>query len=97
MIPIFKSPQYEGDLAEIWDYIAQHNPVAADGAVMAIEQTIELLGEFPRIGSLCPHLAPGLRRTGWREYLIYYRVHEDMVEILRVLHGRRNITSRMFG
>jgi plasmid stabilization system protein ParE len=58
MISIVKSPQYELDLGEIWNYIAQHNSHAADGAVTAIEQTIELLGEFPRIGTLCPHLAP---------------------------------------
>jgi plasmid stabilization system protein ParE len=57
MIPIYRSPQYERDLAEIWNYIAQHNPDAADGAVLAIEQTIKLLGEFPRIGALCAHLS----------------------------------------
>jgi toxin ParE1/3/4 len=97
MIPIIKSPQYERDLAEIWNYIAQHNPDAADAVVTAIEHTIGLLGQFPRIGALSPHLAPGLRRTGWREYLIYYRVREDMVEIVRAFHGRRNITPKMFG
>ena len=97
MIPIVKSPQYESDLDEIWNHIARHNPVAADAVVMAIERTIELLGEFPGIGAPCPHLAPGLRRTRWREYLIYYRVRVDMVEIVRTVHGRRNITPKMFG
>src|SRR5688572_9914539 len=97
MIPIVKSPQYEDDLAEVWRHIAQHDPRATDAVVVAIERTIELLGEFPRIGTPCPHLAPGLRRTGWRDYLIYYRVRADMVEIVRALHGRRNITPKMFG
>jgi toxin ParE1/3/4 len=96
MIPILKSPQYERDLAEIWLHIAQHNPDAADRVVMAIENTIELLGEFPGIGAPCPHLGPGLRRTLWREYLIYYRIRQDRVEIVRTLHGRRNITPRSF-
>ena len=96
MIAIVKSPQYERDIAEIWHHIAQHNPVAADRVVMAIEGTIELLGHFPRIGTPCPHLAPGLRRTLWREYLIYYRPREDKVEIVRALHGRRNIAPNLF-
>jgi toxin ParE1/3/4 len=96
MIPIVKSPQYEQDLGEIWLHIAQDNPAAADRVVAAIENTIELLSEFPGIGAPCPHLAPGLRRTLWREYLIYYRVREDMVEIVRTLHGRRNITPQTF-
>jgi plasmid stabilization system protein ParE len=63
---------------------------------MAIENAIELLGEFPGIGAPCPHLGSGLRRTLWREYLIYYRVRGDRVEIVRTLHGRRNITPKSF-
>ena len=96
MISIVKSPQYERDIAEIWHHIAQHNPGAADRVVMAIENTIELLGEFPRIGTQCPHLAPGLRRTLWRQYLIYYRFSPNKVEIVRALHGRRNVTPHEF-
>ena len=97
MIPIVKSPQYERDIAEILHYIAEHNPEAADRVVLAIETTIELLAHFPGIGSPCAHLAPGLRRTLWREYLIYYRIRENKVEIVRALHGRRNITREDFG
>jgi hypothetical protein len=47
MIAIVKSPQYERDMEEIWEHIAQHNPDAADRVVMAVESMIELLGEFP--------------------------------------------------
>ena len=96
MIAIVKSPQYERDIEEIWNHIAQDNVDAADRVVMAIEDTIELLGQFPAIGTPCPHLAPGLRRTLWREYLIYYRPREDRIEIVRALHGRRDIASNLF-
>jgi len=96
MTPIVKSPHYERDMVEIWHHVAQHNPDAADRVVVAIENTIELLGQFPGIGTPCPHLAPGLRRTLWREYLIYYRLSEDRVEIVRALHGRRNATPDQF-
>ena len=96
MISIVKSPQYERDIAEIWHYLAQHNTEVADRVVMAIEDTIELLGDFPGIGTPCPHLAPALRRTLWREYLIYYRLREDRIEIVRALHGRRDIGPALF-
>jgi plasmid stabilization system protein ParE len=33
MIPIIKSPQYERDLAEIWDYIARDNVDAAGASI----------------------------------------------------------------
>jgi toxin ParE1/3/4 len=96
MTTIIKSPQYERDVTTIWDQIAQHSPDAADRVVMAIENAIELLVHFPRIGTPCPHLAPELRRMMWRDYLIYYRVRKDAVEIVRTLHGRRNITPAAF-
>lgn len=96
MTTIIKSPQYERDLADIWEYVALANPDAADRVVIAIEDTIELLAHFPRIGTPVPHLAPGLRRTLWRDYLIYYRERGEVVEIARVLHGRRNITPHQF-
>jgi toxin ParE1/3/4 len=96
MTSIVRSPQYERDLTEIWDQIEQQNADAADRVVMAIERTIELLPQFPRIGTPCPHLAPGLRRMLWRDYLIYYRLRDNVVEVVRVLHGRRHITSKFF-
>lgn len=96
MIPIVKSPQYERDVDEIWTHIARDSAVAADRTIMAIEDVIELLGHFPGIGVPCPHLAPGLRRTAWREYLIYYRPSRDRIEVARVLHGRRNISAKLF-
>ena len=96
MTTIIKSPQYERDVTAIWDQIALHSPDAADRVVMAIETTIELLLQFPRIGTPCPHLAPGLRRMMWRDYLIYYRLRRDAVEVVRALHGRRDITPASF-
>ena len=96
MLKIVKSPQFDQDVSEIWSYIARDNEAAADRAVMAIEGRIEMLAEFPGLGTMCPHLAPGLRRTMWRDYLIYYRVAVDTVQLVRVLHARRNITSGQF-
>ncbi len=96
MIAIIKSPQYEQDIAEIWEHIAQHNADAADRVVVAIERSIELLSDFPGLGTPCPHLAPGLRRTLWQEYLIYYRLREGRLEVVRALHGRRNIVPSHF-
>lgn len=96
MIAIIRSPQYERDLTEIWDQIGRQDANAVERVLAAIEDTVELLALFPRIGTPCPHLAPGLRRMLWREYLIYYRLRNEVVEIVRVLHGRRNISSRFF-
>jgi plasmid stabilization system protein ParE len=96
MIPIVKSPQYERDLTEVWDHIAQHNPVAADAVVVAIERTIEPLGEFPGIGAPAPiwPRSCAVPAGGTSDILSGTR---GRVEIVRTLHGRRNITPKMFG
>lgn len=39
----------------------------------------------------------GLRALPYRERCIYYRIDGDAVYILRVLHGRQDITSQSFG
>ena len=71
MIRVIRSPQYAQDLEAIWLYIAADSERAADRVVEAIEDTVDVLRDFPGLGTACPHLAPGLRRTRWRRYLIY--------------------------
>jgi toxin ParE1/3/4 len=44
-------------------------------------------------GPLHDDLASGVRHLIVGEYLTFYRVSEDAVEILRVLHGRRKIEA----
>jgi toxin ParE1/3/4 len=38
----------------------------------------------------------GLRALHVDGYLLFYRVDEDRVSIVRVLHGSRNITAKLF-
>ena len=66
----------------------------------AVEQTWELLREFPLSGRECAWLDErlhGVRRTmvasPFEVYLVFYRVDDDAVEVVRVLHGSRDIPS----
>ncbi|WP_246684120.1 MULTISPECIES: type II toxin-antitoxin system RelE/ParE family toxin [unclassified Mesorhizobium] len=52
-----------------------------------------LLTLHPFSGAPREDIAPGIRHLIVGEYLTLYRVGEDAVEILRVLHGRRNIEA----
>lgn len=70
-------------------YVAQDRPEAALKLVQRVEEAVTKLSEQPSIGR------PG-RVTGTRElvvtgtsYIIPYRVRENIVEILRVLHSAR--------
>ncbi|NER22169.1 MAG: type II toxin-antitoxin system RelE/ParE family toxin [Symploca sp. SIO1C2] len=43
------------------------------------------------MGKFYTHLKPGLRGLLLMGYIIFYRVVEDSVEILRVVSGYRNL------
>ncbi|RWO56545.1 type II toxin-antitoxin system RelE/ParE family toxin [Mesorhizobium sp.] len=82
-------PQAVIDLERIGDYIAEHNPDAAIRLVNILERRWDLLTLHPFSGAPREDIAPGIRHLVVGEY----RVGEDAVEILRVLHGRRNIEA----
>ncbi len=50
-----------------------------------------LLSSHPFMGPTRPDLAPGVRHSMVGPYLIVYRPGNDSVEILRFLHGARDI------
>ena len=77
------------DLAAARAYIARDNPPAADRQVERVLAAVGSLLQFPDIGR------PG-RRAGTRElvvsrtpYVVAYRVRAEIIEILRVMHGRQ--------
>jgi len=77
------------DLIEIRSYIATDNPSAARNVAEQIKKEVGHLKEHSCLGR------PG-RVEGTREliisglpYIIPYRARNDVIEILRVLHGAR--------
>ncbi len=86
------------DLREIWKYITQDNPNAANRLVKRFQYSFDLLAKMPRLGGVREQYAPGLRSFPVGNYVVYYRVlHGDpAIEILRILHGRRDSDS-IFG
>lgn len=83
------------DLVEIRKYIAADKPYTAHRVAFLIRQSVEPLAEHPDIGR------PG-RIEGTREliltalpYIIPYRVKNDNIEILRVLHAARKLPHEL--
>jgi len=85
------TPQAERDLEDIWLYIAQDNPRAADKLLDRIETQCQLLASHPQLGRARDDIAQGLRHHPLSNYLILYRTVPRGVEIVRVAHGARNI------
>ena|SRR5829696_311365 len=81
----------ERDLIDIGNFIARENPAAAAVLVERLEEHCQVLAAYPLIGRARDELAPGLRSLAFGRYVIFYRVPDDCVEIVRVLHGARDL------
>src|SRR5262245_53409279 len=85
------------DLTEIATYIARDSFEAADRFLSASEETFLLLAKAPLLGQACPFTAPEVAGTrvwrvkGFPKHNIFYRVVDEGVEIVRVIHGARNL------
>lgn len=90
---IRRLPQAIRDADEIFLYIARDNPAAADRMVDRITDAAERLRDFPRSGAPRPEAGKGLRGITIGPYILYYRIVGDVIEVVRVLHGARDISA----
>ncbi|MDX8453882.1 type II toxin-antitoxin system RelE/ParE family toxin [Mesorhizobium sp. VK9D] len=90
-------PQALIDLEAIGDYIAGHNPNAAIRFVETLQRRWDLLTLHPESSAPRDDILPGIRHLVVGEYLTFYRIGDNAIEILRVLHGRRRIEAEDLG
>ena len=90
--PVIWSPDARDDLSEIWDYyMGVAGRHTADGIVRGIAGACTLLEEHPFAGRARNELRPGLRSIAVSPHIVFYRVIDDVAEIVRVLDGRRDL------
>ena len=89
MMRLRKSAIAEQDLLDIWDYIAQDSPAAADRMWQRFDHRFKLLLKFPYTGESQDRFRPGLRSIVEGSYVIFYEPRPDEILIYRVLHGAR--------
>lgn len=88
---LIRTTQAEEDLIEIWTYIAQDNPRAADRLLDTLDEKSRQLADNPRLGAERPDIAPAVRSWRVGSYLILYREHDGGVEVVRYAHGARRL------
>jgi toxin ParE1/3/4 len=96
-----KKPQAESDLLTYYLYIHERNPKAADRFLSATQDAIEKLAQVPGMGAprdFKNHELAGLRSwpiRGFENYLIFYMPTAYGIDVLRVIHGARDL-DRIF-
>jgi len=88
-----KRSEADADLDSIWSYIAADSVKAADRLIERIGRVFEMLVQNPLAGRERSELVGGLRSFTVANYVIFYFARPDGIEIVRVMSGRRDITS----
>lgn len=94
MAELCVSRRAEEELRQVWRYIAAENPAAADRLLLRIDDKLQRLRDFPRIGTLRDDIRPGLRMLVEGNYLLLYEhdAGSDTVELVSVIDGRRDLS-----
>lgn len=93
MVRVLRRPQAETDILEIWDYIAEDSMVEADRWVDRLDDKLVLWATQPMMGRSRDELAPGVRSLAFGRYVVFYEPLPDGIDVVRVLHGTRDIDA----
>jgi toxin ParE1/3/4 len=91
MAQVTRRPLAETDILEIWDYIADESLAAADRWLDHLDEQFRLLATQPMMGRARDELAPRVRSFPVGRYVVFYVPLDDGIDVVRVLHGARDI------
>ena len=79
------------DLKQIHDYIARDSKFYAQKVSLEIIEKSEKLNLFPEVGRVVPEIGdPNIRELLIYSYRLLYEVFPDKVEVLALIHSKRN-------
>jgi len=88
------------DIENIWRYTTEKWSIEqADRYFNLIMDEIEHLAKYPKSGKDYSHVRKGYFRSQIKSHCIFYKINEkeETIEIIRILHQRMNIDSRLNG
>lgn len=94
---ILKRPQARRDIEECFVHIAENDLDIGVHFLAAVEDSLDQLAAFPFLGKVREFQNKRLDQIrswhvkGFEAYLILYTVTEETIDVIRVLHGARNI------
>jgi len=91
---VWTDPAVE-DLRELYAYIARDSELYASGFVQRLISATERLVDHAEMGRVVPESNnDSIRELLYQNYRIIYRLKDDQVEVLSVIHGARDLGGR---
>jgi toxin ParE1/3/4 len=92
------SPAARQDLIDIWEYfLTLASPDIADGLVVELNDAAATIAENSHGWRERPDLLRGIHAFPVHPYTIFYRVNDNIPEIVRILHERRDTSHILAG
>lgn len=96
------TPRARRDQNDIVEHLAPESLDAALLFIAKLHETYAVIGAQPRVGHTRPDVRGEAKRdirclvvSGFPNHLVFYRVNGDDIDVVRILHGARDIRSVM--
>ena len=90
------TPAAERDLELIWTYtVRQWGLEQANRYIDFLTTAFAELANSPKTASSCAHIRPGYRRWNVERHMIYFRVTDYGIAVVRVLHDRMDASRHL--
>lgn len=88
-LPIVLRREASQDVEQARDYLESKRPGLGQAFLNRLKESLDRIGRAPELYSVLWQTVRAARLRKFT-YVVYYRLHDDRVEVLAVLHGSRN-------
>jgi toxin ParE1/3/4 len=85
------------DYLQIFLHIGEQDITAAEKLLRTFDEKLRMLADMPGMGPARPDLGKSLRTYPVGKYLLIYRSVTDGIELVRAVHGSRNLRRLLRG
>jgi toxin ParE1/3/4 len=98
-LPLHPSQAATDDVTELYCFFYEREANLGERFLECLNETYEMIRHMPELGELYRFRDPVMKDARIRpvkkfsNYLIFYRIEANRIEILRVLHGARDYAN----
>lgn len=89
-LPVIWQPKAEAEFEEIITGLAYNSPKAADHMYELILDSVRFIGKWPMLFPVSQKIRGTREIVAHRNYLVFYRVTRNAVQVVSVQHARRS-------
>ncbi len=91
------TPKADQDLAQIWRHTNENwGKSQANNYLQLLEKGFLMLLHHPKSGKIRDEIRKGYRSLQVESHVVFYRISNDGIEIVRILHQRMEVNQHVF-